>query len=230
MVYSSDVFADKAHVAPRLSLVNIAALNKVLRFEIFVSKDGQLRAVHLVLDFEPLSNAFQDVGQAIRAGDSRINRIDVSSPGFLAREYLPLVELLIQCSPRVVATLREETTSSRLALEVEIDQFYLEEDKEERANPIIQLPNSEDELNRQSAAQSPRLIIAHVDPSSEEEEEMDINPRKGLKGLLAARNKGGSSKDVPKSQVPANLPLPPLLPMTSVGLLPYLDLKKKRKV
>ena len=58
MVCSLDVFADKVHVAPRLSFVNVAALNKVLRSKIFVSEDGQLRVVHLVLDFEPLSNAF----------------------------------------------------------------------------------------------------------------------------------------------------------------------------
>ena len=59
---------------------------------------------------------------------------------------------------------------------------------------------------------------------------MDINSRKGLKGLIAARNKWGSSKDVPKSQVPANLQPPPPLLVTSVGLLPYPDLMKKRKV
>ena len=58
MVCSLDVFADKAYVAPRLSFVNVVALNKVLRSEIFVSEDGQLRVVHSVLDFEPLSNAF----------------------------------------------------------------------------------------------------------------------------------------------------------------------------
>ena len=39
MVYFSDVFADKAHVAPKLSLVNVAAFNKVLRSEIFMSED-----------------------------------------------------------------------------------------------------------------------------------------------------------------------------------------------
>ena len=146
-----------------------------------------------------MSTAFQDVGHAIRAGDPRINQIDVSRLGFLAREDLPLVELPIQRSPRVVVAQREETATSRLSLEVEIDQFYLEEDKEERENPIIQLPDFEDKLDRQSAAQSLKLIIARVDPSSKEEEEMDINPRKGLKGLIAARNKWGSSKDVPKS-------------------------------
>ena len=62
-------FTDKRHVAPKLSLVNVVGLNKVLSFEIFVSEDRQLRAIHLILDFEPLSDAFQEVGHAIRAGD-----------------------------------------------------------------------------------------------------------------------------------------------------------------
>ena len=61
MICSSTVFTDKRHVAPGLSFVNVASLNRVLRFEIFVSKDEQLRAIHLILDFEPLSNTFQDV-------------------------------------------------------------------------------------------------------------------------------------------------------------------------
>ena len=99
-------------------------------------------------------------------------------PGFLAPRDLPPVELPPQRSPREVATLREETASSHLSLEAEIDQFHFEEDKEERANPIIQLPDSEDELDRQFTAHSPKLIIARVDPSSEEDEEMDINSRK----------------------------------------------------
>ena len=55
---SSAVFADKRHVAPCLSLVNIANLNKDLRSEVFVSKDRQLRAIHLMLDFELLSDNF----------------------------------------------------------------------------------------------------------------------------------------------------------------------------
>ena len=70
MISSSDISADKSHVVPRLSLVNIPALNKLLRSEIFISEDGQLRAVHLVLDYEPLLRTFQDASQAIRAGDS----------------------------------------------------------------------------------------------------------------------------------------------------------------
>ena len=37
------------------------------------------------------------------------------------------------------------------------------------------------------------------------------------------------SKEVPKTEVPPSLPPPPL-PITAVGLLPNLDLKKKIKV
>ena len=76
-------------------MVNVSGLNKLLMSEVFISEDEQLRAAHLILDFEPLSRQFQDVGQAIRA-DSRLNRIDVSKPGFLARRDHPPVELPIQ--------------------------------------------------------------------------------------------------------------------------------------
>ena len=63
---------DKRHVAPNRNLVNFAGLNKVLKSEVFVSEDRKLRAVHLILDFEPLSDKLQDVGHAIRAGDPRL--------------------------------------------------------------------------------------------------------------------------------------------------------------
>ena len=84
MICSLVVFADKRHVTPRLSLVNVANLNIVLRFEVFMSEDRQLRAVHLILDFESISDNFQEGCHAIKAGDPRLRRIDISVPGFLA--------------------------------------------------------------------------------------------------------------------------------------------------
>ena len=118
---SSAIFAYKRHLVPSLNLVNIANLNRVLRSEVFVREDKQLRVVHLILDFEPLSDNFQDVGHAIRAGDPRLRRIDVSIPGFLAREDVVLVKLPSHYSPREVAAPREETSSSCLSLEAKID-------------------------------------------------------------------------------------------------------------
>ena len=70
MFRSSAILANKRHIAPKLSLTNVAALNYLLRSEIFVSEDRQLRAVHLILDFEPISEIYQEIGHAIRAGDS----------------------------------------------------------------------------------------------------------------------------------------------------------------
>ena len=98
MISSSDVFANKRHVASRLCLVNVSSVNKFLRSEVFISEDRQLRAVHLILNYEPLSRIYQDVGQAIRAGDPRLARIDVSRLGFLAQETFPPIELPFQRS------------------------------------------------------------------------------------------------------------------------------------
>ena len=83
MISSSYVFVDKTHIAPRLNLVNVSGLNKLLRSEVFISEDKQLRAVHLILDYKPLSRTYQDTSQAIRAGDPRLARIDVFVPSFL---------------------------------------------------------------------------------------------------------------------------------------------------
>ena len=83
---------DKTYTNPKLSLINVPALNYLLRSQIFVNDDGQLRAVHLILDFEPISRAFLDVSNSIRADNYRMARIDVSRPGFLAPYDLPPVD------------------------------------------------------------------------------------------------------------------------------------------
>ena len=78
------MFADNNQVYPRLSLTNVAALNYLLKSEIFVSEEGQLQAVHMILEFKPISKIFQEIGHAIRAGDPRLAKIDISKPDFLA--------------------------------------------------------------------------------------------------------------------------------------------------
>ena len=124
----SDVFANKDRVAPTINLTNVPTLNYLLRSEIFINEDGQLRAAHLILDYMSLSRIFQDAGQAIRAGSSRLTRIDVSQLGFLAHTDLPPVELPIQRAAQEVVVLRKETASVQLSLEAKIDQFRLEDE------------------------------------------------------------------------------------------------------
>ena len=69
------------------------------------------------------------MGHVIRAGNLRLCRIDVSVPGFLAREDVVLAELPPPLALPEATTPKEETASSRLSLEEEIDQFQLEEEE-----------------------------------------------------------------------------------------------------
>ena len=113
----------------------------------------------------------------------------------MARRDLPPIELPIQHAPQVVAALREGTASTHLSLEAEIDQFHLEEEGEVPERPV-ELSDSEANLDRFFAAHSPRLIVARADTSLEEEEGMELKQRSSLK---ANRNKGSTSKEIPKA-------------------------------
>ena len=54
----------------------------------------------------------------------------------------------------------------------------------------VELSDSGSDIDRFSAAHSPGLVIAQIDMSQEvEEEDMDLKPRSGLRGLLSNRNK-----------------------------------------
>ena len=113
-----------------------------------MSKDQQLRAVHLILGFDPISKIFQEVCHTIRVGDPRINHIDVSKPDFLAQDDLPPVILPVHQIPHplviplqqvpleTAAAAKEEIASSRLSLEEEIDQFCFEGEEGAPERPV----------------------------------------------------------------------------------------------
>ena len=69
---------------PSLRLVNKASLDRVLQAEIYVNEsDGQLRAAHLILGYNPILRAFQAPLCVIRAKDPRLRRISVTYEGFV---------------------------------------------------------------------------------------------------------------------------------------------------
>ena len=156
-------------------------------------------------------------------------RIDVSKPGFLAWRDLPPVQLPVQHIPQEVAALGEEIDSTLSSLKAEIDHFCFNEEGEVPTR-LVELSDSDLDLDRFSVAHSPRLIVAWIDTSQEiEEEGMDLKLRSGLKGLMSNRNKGQSSKDVPKVQAPASLSSPPP-PPTNPGLQANPILRRKRPI
>ena len=91
---------DKEQVTSRIGLINVPVLNYLLRSQIFVNDDEQLRAACLILDYEPLSRSFLDVGNAIRANNYRLACIDVPRSHFLApHDLLPVDHLIAQGVP-----------------------------------------------------------------------------------------------------------------------------------
>ena len=61
---------------------------------------------------------------------------------------------------------------------------------------MIQVLDLEDELDRFSSVRTSGLIVVRIDNSSkEEEEEMALNRKKGLRELLAEKAKGSAPKD-----------------------------------
>ena len=122
--------------------------------------------------------------------------------------------------------MREETASVQLSLEANIDQFNLQD--EGVLERLMELSDSETESDILSTTHRPKLVVARIDSNSKgEEESMDLKQRTGLKGLMASRNKGQTSKKALKAQVTPTLPhSPPSLP-TDLELKAFPDLRKK---
>ena len=189
-----------------------------------MNDDGQLRAVHLILDFEPISRSFLDIDNSIRADDYRLTRIDVSRPGFLAPYGLPPVDHPIpQGIPSAVQPLQqvpfgqaivEEGAASSSFLEKEIDRFQFKEE-------AIVISESEEGADEYSCVQTLAPIVTYIGDTSDEEEAMAPKTGPSLKELMKNRNKVPSPQDKNKSKPPVNPPPPPppQLP-TDLGLKP----------
>ena len=77
------VSTDKHFTTPNFNLVNKEDLNRIIRSEIFLYTDGQLRAAYVLLRYKPISSSFQSPKNVIKAKDPRLHRLNVAVPGFL---------------------------------------------------------------------------------------------------------------------------------------------------
>ena len=195
--------------------------------------DGrQLRAAYLILDYEPISRTFLDIGNAIRANDYRLARIDVSQPGFLApHDLLPVDHLVPQGIPLAAQPLQqmplgqvvaEEGAASSSSLEEEIDKFRFEEE-------VIVISEAEEETDEYSCVQTPAPIITYVEDSSNNKEK-EMAPKTGLslRELMKGSNKAPSPQEASKPKPPVNPPSPPPQFPADLGLKPNPELRRKR--
>ena len=197
-----------------------------------MNDDGQLHVVHLILDFEPISRSFLNVGNSIQADDYRLARIDVSWPGFLAPYDLPPVDHPIpQGIPFAAQPLQQiplgeaiigEGIASSSSLEQEIDRFKFEEEV------TILISETEEGADEHSCEQTPAQVVTFIADTSNEEEAMAPKTGPSLRELMKNKNKVSSPKDKNKSKPPVNPPPPlPQIP-ADLGLKPNPDLRKKR--
>ena len=105
-------FADINSTTPLFRLVNRASLDRILQSKVYVNEaDDQLRAVHLILGYMPISHAFQAPRCVIRAKDPWLHRISVAYEGFVVPEGVPLLTSTPFTQPLLVATLSSEVPS-----------------------------------------------------------------------------------------------------------------------
>ena len=102
--------------------------------------------------------------------------------------------------PEAVTEQRKEVSFSHLSLEEEIDKFHFKEGEIQEAL-IVNISVVEEEADRHSGVYFPALVVARPDSTSKEEEDtMTLNwGNRSLRDLMAARNKGTTSQEVPKS-------------------------------
>ena len=150
-------FTDPNSTAPLLHLVNKASLDRILQSKVYVNEaNGQLRAAHLILGYEPISRTFQALRCVIRAKDPWLHRISAAYEGFIVLEGVPKNTPFTQ--PLPIATLLERVPSPSPILQVEE-----EEKEEEEEEGFVDLTESTDEFKVFNQPLPPKNVPEEMD-------------------------------------------------------------------
>ena len=198
-VGSTDI-ADPHATTPSLRLVNKASLDRILQAEVYVNEsDGQLRAAHLILGYNPISRAFQAPMCVIRARDPRLHRISVAYKGFVIPQGIPLPRYSSLTKPLPAATLAVGATfPPPLVFQVEEEE---EAEQEEEGFVDLTVSTADYEVFNQ-----PSL-------SQNVSEDMGIQrkPQRSLQELLESQpGRGEAGKPSQPKLPPPRAPQPPL--------------------
>ena len=198
-------FVDSRSTKPLLSLVNRASLDRILRSEVYVNEaNGQLRAMHLILGYTPISHAFQAPRCMIKARDPRLHRIRVAYKGFVVPEGILIPEGTPFTQPLPVATLLAGISSSP-----PVPQEEEEREKERKEEGFVDLIDTLDEFEVFNQPSSPNSLP----------EEMGIQrkPKKSLMELIEDQSRrGGPGKSAQPKLLPPPPKSPPFAPQPSL--------------
>ena len=101
-------FVNKHATILNFNLVNQPSLDKILKAKVFVHSDGQLRAAHLILGYNPFSSSFQAPKCVIKTKDPCLHLINVVVPGFLKLGLGP--QDVLEVEPLLQYKAEDETT------------------------------------------------------------------------------------------------------------------------
>ena len=86
-------FADPHAFHRHFHLVNRMDLETVLQAAVFVNdEDGQIRAVHKILGYDPIQKSFTDPKHVISTNNPRLMKITIVENGFLISKGSPVPE------------------------------------------------------------------------------------------------------------------------------------------
>ena len=185
---------------PDFGLVNQQSLDKILKVEVFVHTDGQLRATHLILDYILISKSFLAPKCVIKAKDPQVHWINVTTPGFLLLGPIPkgtlTTEPIFEGIPKVDSPLQQiigVSTSSRPTNTEEED--------------VVEVPDSKDEFKVFNQAVSLETSTPDLGQSfllTLDEMRIQRKPRSSLLDLIESQ----LGKDAPGKVAQSKLPTP----------------------
>ena len=181
---------DPNSTTPSLRLVNKASLDRILQSEVYVNEsDGQLRAAHLILEYTPISRAFQAPRYVIRAKDPRLHRISVAYEGFVVPEGIPLPKCTPLTQPLLVATL-----SAGIPSPLPILQIEEEEEERQEEEGFVDLTESTNDFE----------VFNQLSPPKNVPEEMGIQrkPQRSLQELLESPLRKGEARKPSQPKLP----------------------------
>ena len=172
-------------------------MDRVLQVEIYVNEsDGQLRAAHLILDYNPISRAFQAPSCVIRAKDPWLRRISVAYEGFVVPQGISLPRYSPFAKPLPVASLTAAVTSSPSVFQVEE-----EEEVERKEEGFVDLTSLKDNYE----------VFNQFSPSPNIPKDMGIQrkPQRSLQELLESQPRRGEAGKPAQPKLPPPLPKSP---------------------
>ena len=140
---------------PNFNLVNQPSLDKILKAKVFIHSDGQLRAIHLILGYTPISKSFQALKCDIKSKDLHLHWTSVAAPGFLATG--PITEGVFTTTPILKGIPKVGASFSHPIIKEE------KEEKEE-GEEIVEVSEFEDEFKVFNQPLSPEASTSDLGP------------------------------------------------------------------